>query len=378
VLIAVSKRLQNLIRKTDILSRFGGDEFVFVLDHLSEKSELEVFAKKFLNSVRQPFNINGTIHSVSMSLGLSIYPKDGLTAMDLIENADTAMYEAKRSGKNQHAYYNSDIRLQQIKRYEMQQDLERAVEQSQFVVFYQPQIDHKSKAIVGLEALVRWQHPDKGLINPDDFIPLAEEFKLIIPIGEQVLRQACLDIKQLHDDALFTGYMSVNVSGIQIDSDLFLQTVNKILDETQVTPTLLEMEITESVVMTNPEKWIALFKNLKSIGLKIAIDDFGKGYSSLSHLSDLPLDKLKIDMSFVKRLPHDKKARAIAQSIIDLSENMGMVSLAEGIEKQEQQDFLEQQNCEIGQGFLFAKPMPFEALKTWLVEYEATIEQATA
>ncbi|MEA3405347.1 MAG: EAL domain-containing protein [Pseudomonadota bacterium] len=372
LLIAVTKRIQETLRENDILARFGGDEFVVVLEEIKHQHEVSMIVKKLIAAFNQPLSFAHLSMIMTMSLGVSVYPDDGLECNTLFQNADTAMYEAKNKGKNQFALYNFEMSIANQKRAVLQQELMVAVHEQQFVVFYQPQLDHQNKKVVGVEALVRWQHPEKGLIAPDEFIGLAEEVGYIVPIGKHVLRQACLDIKSLHDQQLFDGYVSVNISGVQIDSELFFSTVEEILQETNIKPSMLEVEITESVVMTNPDRWISLFKNLKSIGLKIAIDDFGTGYSSLSQLSKLPLDKLKIDKSFVKDLPHDDKARSVAQAIINLSHSMNMETLAEGVETHEQNQYLNDQNCSIGQGYLFARPMPLEELKDWLKSYVHT------
>jgi len=378
LLISVADRLRHTIRENDILARFGGDEFVIVLEDIKHTHEVANIAQKLVEAFSQPLTFSHLSMTMTLSLGVSVYPSDGMDCNALFQSADTAMYEAKRKGKNQFALYNHEMSLANKHRAQLQQELIVAVAEEQFVIFYQPQLDDSAQKVVGVEALVRWQHPKKGLIPPDDFIGLAEEVGLIIQIGRYVLRQACLDIKQLHDEKVFDGYVSVNISGVQIDSEQFFGTVEDILQETQIQPTLLEVEITESVVMTKPDRWIALFKDLKSIGLKIAIDDFGTGYSSLSQLSKLPLDKLKIDKSFVKDLPHDDKARSVAQAIINLSHSMNMETLAEGIETHEQNQYLNEQNCKIGQGYLFAKPMPLAKLKTWLKDYKKTNNEKSA
>ncbi len=366
LLLSVTDRIKKTIRESDTLARFGGDEFVILLDEIGSEEDVVNTAQKLVDLFKTPMEFCGYSAMSSMSMGVSVYPDDGADSGQLLQLADVAMYDAKNRGKNQFSLYNQEMTVKAVRRASLQEELTAAVTEKQFLVHYQPQLAQQNQTVLGIEALVRWQHPEKGLIAPDNFICLSEEVGLIVPIGEFVLRQACQDIQILHAEEGFQGYVSVNISGVQIENNQFLSMVENVLFETKVDPNLIEMEITESVVMSNPEQWIELFKRLKLLGVKLAIDDFGTGYSSLSQLSQLPLDKLKIDKSFVKDLGHDHKARAVAEAIINLSKSMNMVSLAEGVETQAQNDFLTEKNCSIGQGFLFAKPMPLEVLKEWL------------
>lgn len=370
LLVAVAERITNTVRESDTVVRFGGDEFIIIVEDIENVEHFENVAKKLIRAFKQPVQFSEYKMPVTMSMGLSFYPQDADNIESLVQTADIAMYEAKRKGKNQYALYDPKMSSIALKRAKLQQEMVTGLQEKQFTLYYQPQVDQINQEVVGIEALVRWQHPHRGLVLPEEFIDVAETAGLIIPLGEQVLRQACEDIAFLHDNNHFNGYVSVNISGVQIEHKTFMGMVKEVLEDTQIDPKLLEMEITESVVMSAPDHWSALFKQLKSIGLKIAIDDFGTGYSSLSHLSKLPLDKIKIDKSFIHQLKDDEKARTVTQAIINLSNSMNMVSIAEGIETKEQQAFLAEQNCHIGQGYLFAKPMTRAELTSWLSTFD--------
>lgn len=370
LLIAVSKRIKDTIRESDTIARFGGDEFVILLDKITHENEIIRTVEKLIRAFNTPLNFAEHSMLITMSMGVSVYPNDANQISPLLQNADMAMYEAKQKGKNQYALYNQKMAIATFNRAQLINDLTAAISEDQFVMHYQPQIDQLTQKVVGIEALVRWDHPERGLVLPDDFIPVAEEAGLIISLGEKLLRKACLDITHLHNETAFNGHVAINISGVQIESQKFFSMLEKVLTETCTTPSSIEIEITESVVMSNPEQWVALFKKLKTIGLKIAIDDFGTGYSSLSHLSRLPLDKLKIDKSFIQNITTDSKARTVAQAIINLSHSMNMTTIAEGIETEAQKTFIAEQNCSVVQGFLFAKPMPLSELKAWLNQFE--------
>jgi len=370
LLIAVSKRIKDAVRDSDTVARFGGDEFVILLEDIEHTSEVSLIADKLLKAFSKPVHFDSHNLVITISMGVSVYPQDATTLDLLLKNADIAMYEAKRKGKNRYALYNKQMASDAINRATTIQELTKAITDGHIGVYYQPIINQITQKPVGIEALARWHHPSRGLTLPDEFIPIAEEAGLIIPLGEQILCQACNDIATLHKEDLFDGYVSVNVSGAQIEHSKFYKMLNNTLKETNIKPSMLEIEITESVVMSNPEQWNTLFDQLKSIGLKIAIDDFGTGFSSLSQLSQLSLDKLKIDKSFIHRLDNDEKARTVAQAIISLSHSMNMTSIAEGVETEAQRTFLNQQNCDVVQGFLFAKPMNLVELKQWLLTYK--------
>ena len=366
LLITVSKRITDVIRKQDTLARLGGDEFVLVLENIRDKTEVAVIIEKILTSFSQPMDIEANRLSVTTSIGISLYPQDGLDVNTLIKYADTAMYQAKGDGKNAYAFYAEHMTDELMQRVYIQKDLKTALEENQFEVFYQPQVNLQTNKTIGLEALVRWNHPEKGLIMPNDFIQFAEESNSIKEIGYQVLRRACLDIKALHEEGLFDGYVAVNVSAVQLKDRDFIPMLVDLIDETGIKPEWLELELTESVIMNETKEGVSMLNSLSKLGVKIAIDDFGTGYSSLSYMSELPFDKLKIDMSFIRNVLNDEKARTVAEAIIQLSNSMNMTTLAEGIEFSEQQDYLKICKCEQGQGYLFSKPKPLRKLKRWL------------
>jgi len=251
----------------------------------------------------------------------------------------------------------------------MENALREAIKEKQFIVYYQPQTDLKTHQLIGLEALIRWNHPVEGILPPGRFITFSEETHLIVEIGAWILKQTCIDLVALHQEGLFNGTVSVNISGVQIEFSDFLATLKETIAETKVDPSMLEIEVTESFIMHDPERWIMLLKEMQHLGINIAIDDFGTGYSSLSYLRKLPIDKLKVDMSFVKDIPAQEDACAIVNSIITLAQNMKITTLAEGIERQDQEDYLAKHGCEQGQGYLYAKPMSLENLKVWMQQH---------
>lgn len=367
ILIEVTERIQGMIRKDDSLARLGGDEFIMLLENMQGVRQITVIVKKVLHLFDQPFVIDGHNFSLSASIGMSIYPHDGDSSEELIKNADAAMYHAKEEGKNTFKFYAQEMTIASFERVLLESYLKEAVETGQFVLHYQPQISLKEGGVVGLEALIRWMHPKLGQISPDRFITLAEETRQIVPIGRFVLERACRDLRQLHDAGIFRGSMSVNVSGVQIESSDFIQTVRDVLQLTGIKPTKLEIELTETTVMSKPQKWIRLLDTLKALGVSIAIDDFGTGYSSLSQLSRLPANKLKIDRSFIASLPEDRRACSVADSVIYLSDSMQMSTLAEGVETAAQLEYLKRHKCEAVQGYYFSRPQPFDAIREWLL-----------
>lgn len=366
VLKETARRIRSQIKQTDTISRIGGDEFILLLEHLYDVTDVEEIAKKLLLTVEEPYVINSKQFFLSVSIGISQYPQNSSNADTLIKNADIAMYKSKNSGKNMYRFFTNDMSSQTHHDLDTENALKLAIQEKQFVVFYQPQINLKTGEVDGFEALIRWQHPIKGILSPLHFIKLAEDTKMIIPIGEYVFTKACEDLLILQKEYGFTGRVSINVSGIQIEFSDFFNFLTQSIQKTKVDPSKIEVEITESVIMSDPKSWIEILNSIKSLGMQIAIDDFGTGYSSLSYLRKLPIDKLKIDMSFVRDIPYEEDACAIANSIINLSDNMRMITLAEGIETKEQEEYLKQNNCEEGQGYLYAKPMNLSDTIAWL------------
>ncbi|WP_263832706.1 bifunctional diguanylate cyclase/phosphodiesterase [Sulfurospirillum oryzae] len=366
ILKQFAQRVQGKIRHCDTLSRVGGDEFILLVENIQEKHEIEIILSKIQMIFEEPFINKKQKFFLSASMGISLYPDHGIDGETLIKNADTAMYKAKDAGKNTYAFYTLDMTVASYERVGMENALREAIKEKQFLVYYQPQMDLKTHKLIGLEALLRWNHPLEGILAPGRFIAFTEETHLIVEIGAWILKQTCIDLVGLHQEELFKGTVSINISGVQIEFSDFLKTLKETIEETKVDPSMLEIEITESFIMHDPERWIALLKQMQNLGMNIAIDDFGTGYSSLSYLRKLPINKLKVDMSFVKDIPNLEDACAIVNSIINLAQNMKITTLAEGIERKDQESYLAEHGCEQGQGYLYAKPMSLVELKHWI------------
>ncbi|BBP44504.1 EAL domain-containing protein [Thiosulfativibrio zosterae] len=366
VLLAFSQRIKEVIYPGDILGRLAGDEFVLIAFNVSTDQQIESLAKKIILQFKKMIEIDELKFLVTCSLGISKFPDDGKTPGDLIKNADIAMYHAKRNGKNFYKTYEPNMTLEIFKRLETEREMMNAINEEQFEVYYQPQVNINTNEVVGLEALIRWNHPTKGLINPDDFIPIAEELRLIIPLGEFVFHRSCQQVQTLIDENLFNGYLSINVSGVQIERGNFVEFVKDSLGKTLFEPTKIELEITESVIMNDTKSWIDVLNNLKSIGCKVAIDDFGKGYSSLTHLSNLPIDKIKIDKAFIDDISETQNSRLITEIVMFLAKKMDLTPFAEGVESEVQRDILMSLGCEFVQGYFFSKPKSFNDIKNWL------------
>lgn len=374
----VAQRLNELIREEDTVARLGGDEFVVVLEDVVDTNVIAPVAEKLLAAFSQPFNLDGSQLHVSSSIGIAIYPADGRDVTTLVRNADAAMYRAKESGRNNYQFYTREMTASAHARVLLENNLRRAVEQRQLVLHYHPQFDLTSGQLTGAEALVRWLHPDMGLISPDSFIPLAEETGLILQIGEWVLRDACIQAKRWLDAGRQFGTIAVNVSGHQIERGDIVEVVRKVLWETHLPAHLLELEITESFIMKHPEEAISTLSALKELGVSLAIDDFGTGYSSLSYLKRLPINKLKIDRSFVKDVPNGKADTAITRAVIALGKGLSLRVIAEGVESDEQRDFLADEGCHEAQGFLYTKPLAaddFQLLMAQFIEQQSKQSQ---
>ncbi len=361
-------RLEKHASLHNTLARVGGDEFVLVLEGMDDLDLITMKIREILKDFEKPLHIEDTEHFISTSVGVSVYPDDSKDAKELIKYADMAMYRAKESGKNTFSFYQEEMTEKLFEKMLIESNLRKAIDNEEFTVHYQPQIDLKSGTITGLEALVRWQHSEMGLVSPAKFIPSAEDTKLIIPLGEYVLRRSCELLKRWHDRGLYGGVVAVNVSGIQLEYSDFVKTVREVLETTGLHPRQLELEVTESTLMWNKELWIQKLTALKELGITLSIDDFGTGYSSLSYLHKLPIDKLKIDRSFVFNLPADRDARVLTDSIIALCDSMGLRTIAEGIETKEQARYLVEKKCEDAQGFYFSKPLPPEEVEGLLAK----------
>ncbi len=368
VLVEVSKQLSKMLREDDTIARIGGDEFVIVINNFSASKEIDDRVQEILKSFNEPYMIVGKEFWITSSIGVSVSPDDGESAEVLVKNADTAMYEAKSDGKNTYKFYNDKMTANSFERVVFESALKNAVQNGEFELYYQPQYSLKTDKLIGMEALVRWRHPTLGIITPDRFIPIAEETKLIVSIGEFVLEQACRDIALWHKEGLCDGRIAVNVSGVQLEHSEFAETIKSALSTHGIDPSMIEIEVTESIVMKDPERWIRILEEIKRIGVAISIDDFGTGYSSLSYLRRLPVDTLKIDRSFIQDLPQKQDACAIADAIISMSKSLGLSVLAEGVETHRQQEYLQMRGCDAYQGFLLSHPMSGDQTMNWLRE----------
>ena len=344
---------------SDSLARPGGDEFTLFLA-LKDPSDAAKVARRILWTLAHPFSIEGNDIVVSASIGVAAYPLDGDDAETLLKNADAAMHYAKDHGKNNYQFYNDGMNATAFQRMTLESSLHRALERDEFGLFYQPKLDLVSGAIVGAEALIRWRHPEMGLVSPAAFIPLAEESGLIVPIGEWVIRTACLQIRAWRDAGIAPIPVAVNISAKQFAQRNLTSVLTRILTECEVPPHLIEVEITESTAMHNVEETSATLRQLKSLGVTIAIDDFGTGYSSLGYLKRFPIDSLKIDRSFVTGLPGDQDDASIAQAVITMAHALRLKVVAEGVEKVAQHDFLAANGCDEMQGYYFSPPVPAE------------------
>jgi len=357
LLYEVSNRIKLAVRESDVVARLGGDEFLVMMDMIKHKQDVELVTKKIIKALQTEFVIDGRELFIGASVGIALYPEHSIEVDGLVNAADIAMYHVKNSGKNSHCFYSVDLSKSANELFMMENHLRRALERNQLEVYYQPQVRIKDGKIIGAESLLRWQHPELGMVSPAKFIPLAEETGLILQIGEWVLRESALQASRWAHAGYHLNRVSVNVSGVQIQRSNFADTVYGVLIETDCNPKLLELEITESTVMHNTEFVISVFNRIKNLGLKLAIDDFGTGYSSLSHLKRLPLDKLKIDQSFVRELPGNTDDAAIANAINAMASSLGFNVIAEGVETEAQAAFLLDMGCEIAQGYLYSRPV---------------------
>lgn len=356
-LMAISTRLGNAIRDCDTAARIGGDEFVVVLEDFGEISNVSNVAAKLLKVLAEPIRVEHRDLYTTASIGIAIFPGDGDTVEALIKAADAAMYRAKEKGKNNFHFYTEDINRRTFELLLLENDLRRALDQNQFFVAYQPQFSLSNGALVGVEALMRWQHPIQGLVAPTEFIPLAEETGLIVPLGRWMLSASCRQFKQWLDQGYRFGRIAVNLSVRQFRQPGLVEDITQTLQEVGLSPEYLELEITESIAMDNVEATVEKLEVLKRMGLQLSIDDFGTGYSSLSYLKRFAIDKLKIDKSFVRDIATDPNDAAIAASTIALAHKMGLKVIAEGVETAEQVAFLREQGCDEVQGFFYGKPM---------------------
>ena len=358
LLTQVASRLSLNVREGDTVARQGGDEFVLLLPEIKTEEDISEVTHKLVKALSAPFNIDGRELHITCSIGIASYPKDGMDRQTLLKNADAAMYRAKELGRNNVQHYAAEMNVKAMERLVLENGLYHALKRNEFLLHYQPQVNLRSGEIVGTEALVRWQHPELGLVSPAMFIPVAEDSGLIVALGEWVLRTACAQNKAWQLAGLKPISIAVNLSARQFRQPDLVEKVAVILDETGLDPACLELELTESLVMQDVEKTIATLSRLKAMGIKLSVDDFGTGYSSLSYLKRFPIDTLKIDQTFVRDITTDPDDAAIAKSIISMAHDMQLRVIAEGVETEEQKSFLLQRQCDEMQGYLFSKPVP--------------------
>jgi diguanylate cyclase (GGDEF)-like protein len=363
LLKAMGERLRTALREGDTVGRVGGDEFVLILADQNNEEVIFRAMQRISARVAEPITIEGKELYVTCSAGISLYPQDGPDVDTLLKNADAAMYRAKEHGRSNFQFYTSEMNERVNERLALEGALRRALERQELLLHYQQKVDLKTGSIIGAEALVRWLHPEWGLVRPARFISLAEETGLIVPLGEWVLREACRQVRAWLDEGLKPGVVSVNLSARQFRQQDLVRMVSRILEETGLEPQHLEMELTESMVMHNVESAIATLQGLKSLGVRLSVDDFGTGYSSLSYLKDLPIDALKIDRSFVRDIGGGAETGegVLAQAIISLGHNLHLKVVAEGVETDAQVRFLKRHGCDEVQGFLYGEPVAPEA-----------------
>ncbi len=376
LLKSAANRLVSCLRKDDVISRMGGDEFIVLLSEIDSEEDAVQISKKIITAMQKPFNINGLNLHVSTSIGIAIYPKDGRDEETLLKNADTAMYHAKEKGRNNYQLYNQSMYNQAIKLLKMENSLRKALELNEFTLHYQPKVNVNSKKVIGVEALIRWQHPKHGIISPAEFIPLAEEIGLIIPIGEWVLRTACNQNIAWQQSGLPPIRMAVNLSAKQFLQTDFKKIIADILQETGLEAQWLELEITENIAMHNIKLVSKILQELKSMGIHISLDDFGTGYSSLSFLKKMPIDMLKIDRSFITDITSDADNAAIVAAAIAMAHSLKLKVVAEGVETAEQLQFLKKLKCNEVQGFLFSEPVTQEKIAKMLKLKQFNIDPA--
>ncbi|CAI8880961.1 diguanylate cyclase [Brevibacillus sp. IT-7CA2] len=364
LLIEASKRLQACLKTGDVVARLGGDEFTIMQNQLQDRSEATALAEHIMNQLQRPFELDGHVFNVSCSIGIALYPQDGDNPEDLLKRADTALYTVKSRGKNGYDFFDPTMEAKSLERILMENEMRKAIEQEQFQIYYQPKIDIATSAMTGMEALVRWVHPELGIIPPNRFIPIAEETGMILALGEWILKQACKQNKIWHDQG-YTLKVSVNLSARQIYQKDLVEMIKDILRETKLSPNWLEFEITESIFV-KMEEATAVLQQIRDIGIQISIDDFGTGYSSFSYIKSLPVDTIKIDASFIRDIHHNQESQAIVKAIVTIAQSLNMNVIAEGIELHDQVAALKENGCDHGQGYLFSKPLPTDAFDQFL------------
>jgi len=369
LLVTVTARLKEGMRRSDTIARLGGDEFVVILTDFASSAEVAEVAEKIVAQMSDPTTLKGHEVHVGASIGIALYPEDGDDVTTLMKGADTAMYRAKNGGRNTFRFFGAKVDGETVERLKLEADLRHAIENHEFELFYQPKVSLDGGAVAGAEALIRWNSPERGLVAPNHFIPLAEETGLIIAIGNWVMGEACRQLADWRDRGLPQIRVAVNVSARQFMDEHFGDRVGKLLERYQLDPACLEVELTESTVMADPEKAVRQLQRLREIGVAVSVDDFGTGYSSLSYLKKLPLNTIKIDRSFVRHLDVESDNAAIVRAILGLGEALGMTAIAEGVETEGEERHLQEAGCEVAQGFKYSKPIPASEFVEWLGNY---------
>jgi diguanylate cyclase (GGDEF)-like protein len=378
LLRAVTARLDGVVRDADALGRLGGDEFVVISEELSLSVGPELIAERLLDALKHPFHLGADKQTrVTVTASIGIAAGDRISAEELLRDADIAMYRAKRDGKNRYAVFETDMQDSIQNRMELEMDLREALENDEFFLAYQPTIDLNDMSPTGVEALIRWRHPTRGVVQPDDFVPLLEETGMIVEVGKWVLEEACSQGAAWHEAGYPIG-MAVNVSGRQLDTDQLLADIEGALSQSGLDPTALTIEITETTLMRNAEETAHRLTAVKQLGVRIAIDDFGTGYSSLAHLQRFPVDALKIDRSFISGMRNNEEGETLIRTLVQLGKALSIQTFAEGIEQQQELSLLKDEHCDSGQGFLFARPLDAADTETFLQKCAENITPALA
>ena len=366
LLQTIARRITESLRTTDMVARFGGDEFIVLLPRTLQRMDAEEVAQKLLAAIEVPVNADGRLISVTPSIGMSMFPHDGETADDLIKNADTAMYLAKARGRANFQFFTPEMASSAYAALVLESQMAQALAHGEFVLHFQPQVRASDGVLVGAEALIRWNHPERGLLLPDAFITLAEQQRLMLPIGQWVLREAARCARQWHAEGLVNVPVAVNLSSVQFQTSGFTALIEQLLAEEGVTGDLLELELTERMLMDDLPEVKRKLRELKELGIRISVDDFGTGYSSLAHLKELPIDKMKIDRSFVLGLPTETDSAAIARAIVQMARGLGLSVIAEGVETEAQRAFLKRLDCDELQGLLISPPLTLAEFQAWV------------
>jgi len=368
LLKTIADNLKKLIDESDVIARFGGDEFTIILNNANDAKTMQVIAN-IADAMHNTITIDNLRLHTTFSIGISTFPQDGNSADILLRNADTAMYEAKSSGKNRYKFYNTKMTELAFERVVLESNLRKAIKDNEFEAYFQPKIDATTEKVIGLEALIRWRHPQLGLIPPAKFIPFAEDIGLIIDIDKWMMRASTAYILKCKKENIETGKLSINASAKQLEDKHYIDYLKSFIDESGVDAKDLEIEITEGLIMKNTAHIISVLKSIQELGISISIDDFGTGYSSLSYIKRLPVDKLKIDRSFIKDIPQDREDVAIVRTIIALAKNLSLELIAEGVETKEQVDFLVKEGCVNIQGYFYSKPLSADECRDFLIRH---------